>query len=280
MQELIQAELPSLDVSKIILVPERRNTLPHTLWALNVITDSADEPVLFKSVDHFIANPEAFGTSLTRAVAHYNPKEYHFTLLCTKYTAYDPNDGYCTVDTSGKILELLEKPSEAALRVMAKKAAVYRLPFIYIASKHTFLDILNELETSWSDQAKQLLVSDATLRMQAFLKLPFLDISTTIFHQSRRLWTYEIDYDYIDVGQFAQIYALNPKDSQGNVISGNVILGTECHNCLFINKLPSPMVIMSLTNMVVVQTESGSLISPLKDASRVGDIYKTQIHGH
>lgn len=37
---------------------------------------------------------------------------------------------------------------------------------------------------------------------------------------------------------------------------------------------------MSLTDTVIVQTESGSLVSPLKDASKVGDIYKKQIHGH
>jgi mannose-1-phosphate guanylyltransferase len=279
MQELIQTELPDLDPSKIIVVPERRNTLPHTLWALAAITDSADEPVLFKSVDHFIVNPEAFSTSLAQAIAQYDVSKHRFTLLCTAYKTYDRNDGYCIADASGKIREFLEKPSEATPTALGNKAAMYRSPLIYITSKRAFLDVLDELETSWSNGAKQLITSGAPERQELFLDLPFLDISSAIFQASRQLWVREIAYDYIDVGQFTEIYALNNKDAQGNVINGNVILGTECRNCLIINKLPLPLVIMSLTDTVIVQTAAGSLVSPFKDASQVGDIYKKRIQG-
>jgi mannose-1-phosphate guanylyltransferase len=282
MQELIQAELPNIDSHNIIVVPERRNTFPHTLWALNSIADTPDEPVLFKSVDHFIVNPDSFSASLTQNIKHYEATNTHaFTLLCTAYKSYDRNDGYCVADMSGKILKFLEKPTEAELKAIVGDNRIYRSPFIYITSKRAFLDVLGELEEPWVDQARQVITSpDAAMRKQAFLALPVLDISNTIFQKSHLLQVSEIEYDYIDVGQFSEIYAMNNKDDQGNVINGNVIVGTECRNCLIINKLPLPLVVMSLTDTVIVQTDAGSLVSPFKDASKIGDIYKNQIHGH
>jgi mannose-1-phosphate guanylyltransferase len=47
MQPLVREELPDIADDHVLVVPERRNTLPHTLWALTQITDSPDEPVLF-----------------------------------------------------------------------------------------------------------------------------------------------------------------------------------------------------------------------------------------
>src|SRR5688572_30694717 len=53
LEELVKEQLPNIPSSNIIAVPERRNTLPHTLYALKKLPVRGNEPVLFTPVDHF-----------------------------------------------------------------------------------------------------------------------------------------------------------------------------------------------------------------------------------
>lgn len=279
MQNLIREELPEIKDDHIILVPERRNTLPHTLWALNSITNDPHEPVLFKSVDHFVHNPEAFIKSLKNALSNYGNKQPALELLCSDYGAFNTNDGYCIVDSSNRLLRFMEKPSQADLEAAAGNHKVYRSSMTFIASIRAFQEILGGFDEAWVDAAKQLLASNSTSRAKLFLELPFMDISTTIFQKSDQLRVDTIDYSFTDVGRFEELYQLNDKDQQGNVVIGPVILGTVCKNSLIINETDKPLVVMSVTDSVVVQTEAGSLVSPFKDAVKIGEIYKSQIHG-
>ncbi len=278
MEELVRAELPNLSDSHIICVPERRNTLPHTLWALTAITNDPNEPVLFKPVDQYTLNDSAFTRSLKQTIEQYDSKKALFTLLCPDYAAFNSNDGYCIADSSGRVLKFLEKPARAALEGAAKAHQIYRSPMIYITSTTAFLDVLSSLEEPWAHQCRRLLLSTSSSRQQLFLDLPFLDISSTIFQHSNQLRLSVIDYQFIDVGRFEEIYQLNDKDSHGNVTIGDVIFGNDCHGNLVINQHPAPLVVMSAYDSVIVQTAAGSLVSPLKDAGKIGEVYKQQIH--
>jgi mannose-1-phosphate guanylyltransferase len=80
------------------------------------------------------------------------------------------------------------------------------------------------------------------------------------------------------VGRYTALYELNQKDAHGNVAVGNVIIGNDCRNNFIINRLPSPLVVMGTSDSVVVHSEAGSLVSKLKDAGRIGEIYKSQLY--
>ena len=110
--------------------------------------------------------------------------------------------------------------------------------------------------------------------------MPFIDISSAIFQQSQSMRVIEVQYEFIDVGRFEEIYELNDKDVNGNVIIGDVILESGCNHNLIINKTTTPLVIINKQNTVIVQTNEGGLVSSFTDSFKIGVIYKTQIHGH
>ncbi len=277
MEDLVLQELPEIDTARLVVVPERRNTLPHTLWALSEITEDKAEPVLFRGVDQYAVDEPSFLHSLSDCLNNYHSAA--LTLLCSTYEKFNSNDGYCLVDESGAVLRFLEKPGEDEISGLANTHKILRSSFMYIASVQSVLGSLAELSDEWASGAQAVLTSGDENRKSLFLALPFLDISSALFQKSHKLRAEEIEYEFVDVGRFEEVYALNAKDKQGNVLLGRVLLSGDCKSNLIINKTSSPLVVISRSDLVIVQTEAGSLVSSFEEAYKVGEIYKQQIHG-
>jgi mannose-1-phosphate guanylyltransferase len=229
-------------------------------------------------VDHFILNPKDFNMTLKQGLDHYTANPAALTLLCTDYKDFNSNDGYCLADDTGSIQSFLEKPTKAALSKHSNGLKIYRSPLIYIATRNTMSAALDEISAEWTEDAKKILAENNSSRKNDFLGLPFIDISSTIFQQSKAMRVIQILYEYIDVGRFEEVYELNKKDANGNAVLGNVIFGAECHNNLVINKTDAPLVVIDKDDTVIVHTPAGSLVSSFTHASMIGEIYKSQIH--
>jgi mannose-1-phosphate guanylyltransferase len=279
MTDLILEQIPELNPGNIVLVPERRNTLPHTLWTIAQITDNPDEPVLFRSVDHYLPHPEAFLKSLKDVLDNYQATS-DVTLLCPRFDKFNSNDGYAITDDQARITKFIEKPTEQEVSDLAQGRTVYRSPFIYIASENSMLSNLRALNEDWAAAAQGILNKELSARKKAFLDMPFVDLSSAIFQRAKHLRVAEITYEFIDVGLFKELYRLNTKDANGNVIIGRAIITEDCRDNLVINTTDRPMVIINKQDTVIVQTNDGSLVSTFADAARVGEIYKNQIHKH
>jgi len=277
MEHLIHQAVPEIDANNIILVPARRNTLPHTLWALAAIAADGDEPVVFKGTDLYISNPEEFTSGFKHALASYSAQPPALSLLSTPYQTYNANDGYCLVDKNNHITSLLEKPTQATLEAASQDSQVYRSPFMYIATKNILAAALLAMNEDWLDDAHMVLKGNS-FQKEAFLRLPFMDISSSLFSQAHSMKLLEVDCDFLDVGRFQAVYQLNTKDSAGNVLLGNIIVTDDCHNNLIINQIDRPLVIINQRDMVIVQTAAGSLAAPFDRVSEVGEIYKSRIH--
>ncbi len=277
MQPLVKQEIPEVDEANYVVVPERRNTLPHTLWALRSIAEYDDEPIMFKSVDHVIVNEAAFVASLRNCVNDYS--QQRVTILGSVVKTFNSNDGYCVVDAGQNVKAFLEKPSKAVFDRAAQHGLVYRSPFIFISSVRAMAELVQESLATWKDDALALLKSDKTSKQRLFLNLPFIDISTALFAHAHNLGFKEIAYEFIDVGRFEEIYSLNAKDKTGNVhIGEHILLEGECRNNLIVNETNRPLVVISRSDSVIVQTDNGSLVASFTEARKVGDVYKQRIH--
>ena len=85
-------------------------------------------------------------------------------------------------------------------------------------------------------------------------------------------WELPADFGWIDVGTWELLYHGLPKDDNGNVIIGKPNL-LDTKNSLIIAKSQSPMGIIGLDGMIVVETDDGMLVCPLGQAPKVKDLY-------
>ena len=87
-------------------------------------------------------------------------------------------------------------------------------------------------------------------------------------------WELPADFGWIDVGTWELLYHGLDKDDNGNVIIGKAnIIDTK--NSLIIAKKDGIMGLIGLDGMIVVETDGGMLVCPLKYAPKVKNLYNT-----
>jgi len=87
-------------------------------------------------------------------------------------------------------------------------------------------------------------------------------------------WELPADFGWIDVGTWELLYHGLNKDDNGNVIIGKAnIIDTK--NSLIIAKKDGIMGLIGLDGMIVVETDGGMLVCPLKYAPKVKNLYNT-----
>jgi len=85
-------------------------------------------------------------------------------------------------------------------------------------------------------------------------------------------WELPADFGWIDVGTWELLYHGLDKDDNGNVIIGKAnIIDTK--NSLIIAKKDGIMGLIGLDGMIVVETDGGMLVCPLKYAPKVKNLY-------
>ena len=78
-----------------------------------------------------------------------------------------------------------------------------------------------------------------------------------------------------DVGNWGAVYDLSKKDKNGNAIVGQNIIAQNCTNCLIVNSSENKaLVVDSLEEKIVVQTDKTSLTFPLGNDQAIKQIAK------
>jgi mannose-1-phosphate guanylyltransferase len=279
LEQLVSEQLPEITPERILCVPERRNTLPHVLYALNSIAAADDEPLLFTTVDHLIVEPEQFISSVKNLAAQRAHDLPSVLLLGNQSQLFDPNAGYFTIDDSQRILSFVEKPSQADMdRLDSSEAHVIKDTAMFVTSKDTFAAALATFTGDASTKGQELLAATPETRTERFLAMPFIDIATGFYEKATNLQADFVAGDFVDLGSFGSLYKVGDKDDQGNVTIGSVITDETSHNNYIVNQLATPLVIIGTSDSVVVQGEAGTVVSPKGSANAVGAIYKSQIY--
>lgn len=281
LESVVFDQLPAIPKEHVLIVPERRNTLPHTIFALNTITETDDEPIMIVSVDHITTNPEGFHETLDKLLTHGSDPEKRdkITLLGEKARISDPALGYVEADTIGNVQRFHEKPDKALLDEMIEAGSLYCFYFLFTLTKKALQEAMQYMDDpTVREKANDLLTTAPDERKAKFLAMPTIDISTTVFQRAHNLTLCTGQLGLVDIGKYTALYEINTSDEQGNVVLGNRVIYERCSNNLIVNQLEQPLVIIGVSDSVVVQTPVGTVVAPLDQVDAIGEIYKTQIH--
>jgi mannose-1-phosphate guanylyltransferase len=276
LESLIDSRLPDLPKSQIITVPARRNILPHTLFALNWLNATPDEPVMFVGCDYTIAGEAVFDTSLAKFITWCGTTTTDTLLLCDTKKPKEAQ-GYVTIDKQDYVQGYVDKESQTTT-----DHRWYHFPHIYVVSKTSLGTALTTIEDkALAEQAQKLLTSSKKLLNSRHKNMPFIGsifaFSTAdgSYRCTPNTKAYPAKLGMTDMGTFAAVYDATAKDDHGNALIGDNILvdKTSAHN-LLINFMDKPMAVINTTNMAVIYTSEGCLTCPLRDADKIGPMYK------
>lgn len=257
---LVEKELEETEINKenIIIEPFSKNTGPAILFAINEISAKDDELILVCPSDHFISPNEDFAQDVKRA-EQVAALGYIVTFGIKPLL---PETGYGYIETKQSLLKktengvlyynvenFIEKPNLKKAQELIESGDYYWNSGIFL---FPFRLMMQEFEKN----AKDLIID--------FENIEPISIDKAVIEKSDKIATTPVDFNWSDVGSWNSFYKTQEKDTEGNVLIGN-ILARDTKNSLILgnNRL---VTCFGLENIAIVETEDVVLVAP-KDRS-------------
>ncbi len=280
----------------ILLEPVGRNTAPAiTAAALQVLKEEVnchqtrksrlghleDSTLLILSADHVIQDINAFHQVINIA----NQQAQSGKLTTFGIVPTDANTGYGyirkgkPIKDAFEVKEFIEKPNQKTADLFFKADSYLWNSGMFMFQAHTFIDELTthapDIVTSVNDA-----VNNATqdldfirLEKQAFESSPSDSIDYALMEKSNNVVVVPLDAQWNDIGAWPALYDIGIKDSQGNVIKGDVI--TQDVTNTYINANHHMVAAIGVDNLIIVDTPDATFIATQNKAQEVKNIVES-----
>jgi mannose-1-phosphate guanylyltransferase/mannose-6-phosphate isomerase len=273
--------------STILLEPIGRNTAPAIAAAvLHSLKKSKDSVMLVLSADHLIQDVCAFHQAIYVA----NKQAQKGRLVTFGILPTNPNTGYGYIkmpkdrDKDESVYEVegfFEKPDRKTAQSFLEQGNYCWNSgmFMFMASK-----IIEEL-TNYSPaivESANKAVNNAEkdldfirLDREAFELSPSGSIDYILMEKSENLVVVPLNAMWSDIGNWSALYEISKKDSNNNVIQGDVISQDTTNT--YINANHHMVVTIGVDNLIIVDTPDVTLVSSNKKVHEVKGIVESLI---
>ena len=274
---LIEENLRGTDFSgkiKIITEPAGRNTAPAILLGtLEIASEDEDAVIMVFPSDHFVGDDESFRDHVRRAVS-LAEDDY---IACFGITPSAPETGYGYIeggeplrDGGLRIKRFVEKPS-------AEVASEYLLSGNFFWNSGMFVFRARTMIEEYAALCPDLheLIREAhrgEIDGDIYSGLPSVPVDRAVMEKTLRGAVVPSSFPWSDIGSWRLFYEFFPKDSEGNVLEGDVILKGTGNSLV---KSSSRLVcVADLRNVAVIETDDAVFISDLDRSSEAGEFAK------
>lgn len=246
------------DGSIVITEPTSKNTASAIYSALQIIKENSttDEIVLIAPCDHLIKNITDFTQSIKNAkILAQAGKLITFGV---KPTYAETGYGYIqageNLSNGYAVKKFVEKPNEITAQEFLKESNFYW-------NSGIFMGKISTIEEEFTKYAPEIKSSLNNLDVDKHNKISFknyeslkdISFDHAILEHSNNIALVELKSDWIDVGSWNSLYSVNPKDENGNVLSGNVITNDVKDSYIYSSK--ELIAVSGLENIILVETE-------------------------
>jgi len=262
---------------KIIAEPCGRNTAPAILLAmLHILRKKEDAVLCIFPADHVIRDRNAFQEKLLSAV---KVAEMGYIVTFGIKPHY-PETGYGYIEGAGEVGDgalsvkrFVEKPD-----LDTAKKYIDAGNFFWNSGMFTFKAsvMARELEVHQPELLKKMIempFRKTSPSPKAYAQLPNISIDYAIMEKTDRAAVLPSDFGWSDIGSWKSLYNFIPKDTNGNVVDGDVV-SKETRNCLIMGH-ERLIATSGIENMVVVETPDAVFISDMEKSQDVKSIVET-----
>jgi mannose-1-phosphate guanylyltransferase len=289
----LRNELHMLSRVNFIAEPQGKNTAPcNGLAALEIATRDPGAVMIVLPADHWIPQRGPFYRTLKRAVALAAGSEKLITIGIRPDYA-ETGYGYIM---KGKPLRhkrgahafsvsgFKEKPTLNQAKELIRRGSLWNSG-IFAWHVGTFLELLQRYQPEIfaglkriSQAAGNRSLATAGPKLRAIIgreykKMPSISIDHGVFEKAGsegRVLTLEADFAWSDIGSWAAVHRMMPKDADGNAGSAKW-LGLDAKNCL-IHAPDRLVVLFGIDDAFVVDTPDALLVGDLKRSQEVRDL--------
>lgn len=277
----VKDQLTDLDNNKFIIEPARRGTASCILAGIAKIAKlTIDEPIAFIAADHYIRDMNGFTHSFKIAQA-ISKKENKITLVGVEPD--HPATGFGYIEKGGVIDDstfvfsvkaFKEKPDYTTAKKYVKSGNYLWNCGYFVGSVNAFLRAMETFAPKMR-QAYQTLANTLNKKEfeNAYLKLDNTSIDYALIEKVKDLLVVPANFDWMDLGSYADLHKATESDDQGNNTKGDVEI-SDVQNSFIQNYEDKPMAIVGLDNIVVINTKDGVLVARKDLSQNIGEIAK------
>lgn len=282
-KQLVIEQLPDLPEQNILCEPIGRNTAPCIgLGAVHISQKYDDAVMIVLPSDHQIKMPEVFRDTLQDAS---QVAEDADNIVTIGITPNYPETGYGYIKylssqkykTAYKVDKFVEKPDlETAKKYVSSNQYLWNAgQFIWKVST-----ILSDIQKYMPDTYEKLMhiksalgtpEYDSVLRNE-FTSMESQSIDYGVLEKADRIYTIPGSFGWDDVGSWLAIERLQETNSEGNVVSGNVIT-INSTNCI-IQGNEKLIAAVGLDDIVIVNTDDALLIATKEHCGEIKQVMK------
>lgn len=282
--ELVSAQLRAVDVAPaaILLEPAGRNSAPAiaaaALHSLRTIAPTGVEPLLLVlPSDHVLLDVASFASALEAALEP--AKEGRLVTFGVVPDRPETGYGYLRRGAErGAWAELdgfVEKPDRATAQAYVASGRYLWNSGMFLFPARVLLRELAEhagaLLAAADRALEQAEVEGGLVRLgPAFLDSPSISIDYAVMEKTRRAAVVPLAAGWSDVGSWAALHDVLPKDRDGNVAAGDVMI-ESCTNA-YVAAHSRLVVAIGLNDVVIVETDDAVLVVAREHAESVKQV--------
>lgn len=257
---------------RIVLEPMRRDSAPAIAAAAELLAEADPEAVmLVLAADHSVDDAAAFAATAVAGLAAAEAG----ALVTFGIRPTHPATGYGYIrpgdlmdERVRMVAAFVEKPDEATARAFLSEGYLWNSGnFLFRAD--VFLSELARFEPGIAAAAKavagQVTVDRAggvtfnRLDREAFAASPAKSVDYAVMERTDRAAVVEADYAWSDLGSWDALWAMSPKDAEGNAVRGSVSLAGT-HNS-YVASDDIHTAVIGLDDVAVVATKDAVLVA-------------------
>lgn len=275
-----QCQQININSPTILLEPAGRNTAPAiAASALQSLKNSDNSTLLVLSADHVIQDVDTFHKAIK--LAHQQSQIGKIVIFGVVPTHANTGYGYIKASKANnngahKVAKFVEKPD-------LKTAETYLDEGGYLWNSGMFMfqarSLIDELTTYAPNIVKTVnnAVNNATLDLdfirlekQAFEASPLDSIDYALIEKSENVVVVPLDAGWSDVGSWSTLYDIGAKNSNGNILKGDVIAEETTNTYVYASH--HLITTFGVDNLVVIDTPDATFISSQDKAHEVKSI--------
>ena len=277
-KELVAEQLPYIPNENILCEPVGRNTAPCIgLGAAYILKRDADAVVLVLAADHLIKQEEDFWNILKKAIA---VAEQGKNVVTIGITPNRPETNYGYIKKGKEVRgghaaiveKFVEKPDlQMAIQYLQSSNYLWNSG-IFVWKASTIMALLQQYLPDVYQHIKKISngigsSQEFEIVREEFSAMRSVSVDYGIMEYAENLYVIEGTFGWDDVGSWLALERIKDKDSDGNLINGNVIT-TGTQNCI-IEGGQKLIAAVGMDNVVIIDTQDVVLVA---DKQHVGDV--------
>lgn len=282
----IAQQLPEVPSGNLLGEPVGRDSLNAIAWSMaEIVGRDPDAVVAVLTADQIISPVEVFRDALQEA---FRIAESDSTALVTfGVVPTEAHTGYGYLHRGAELVghpgcseitEFVEKPDEGLAKEYLAGGNHWWNSGMFVWRADTWLRQLELLLPRTHQMVADLVAGRATLA-ETYPQLPKTSVDYAIMEPvaagggDAHVVAVPLQISWVDLGGFGALFEQLPKDAEHNATRGAVVTLDAHDNLLIDTRDPgSVLAVVGIAEMVVVATDTATLVLPMAAAQRVKDI--------